>query len=201
MLRCSNRSLIRPSRVLYESALHPAASALQSPPMKKDSKLCNFRLAPETVDCLVRLAETWACSQTEAVTRALLIAEAAVNATPEAAEEPDSRLATAEAAMNAVELKPTTPPLRKRVESVAERRAREAKEHAQKLAEADTMAQITGRDDIEYDLENVPHRSVLHVAADEQKARPKTGYKVVPRDSKPLNRPHGSTEAKRRREQ
>lgn len=169
--------------------------------VKKDSKLCNFRLSPETVDCLARLAETWACSQTEAVTRALLIAEAAVNVAPEVADGPDARRATAEAAMNAVELKPETPPLRKRAESVAERRAREAKEHAQKLAEADTLAQMTGRDDIEYDLENIPHRSVIHIAADEQKTRPKSDYKVAPRVSKPITRPHGGTEAKRRRDQ
>lgn len=172
--------------------------------MKKDSKLCNFRLSPEAVDCLGRLAETWACSQTEAVTRALLIAEAAVNATPDTANEPNARLATAEAAMREAEGKLSEPvaKISRRAESVAQRRAREIKEHAQKLAESDVLAQLTGRDDIEYDLENVPHRSVIHVTDEKPKApTPKPDYKLVPRVSKPLNRPHGSTEAKRRREQ
>lgn len=88
----------------------------------------------------------------------------------------------------------------KRAESVAQRKAREAKEHAEKLAECDVTARMTGRDDIEYDLENVPRQSAFHVAL--QKPAPeKHHYKVEKREAKPLTRPHGSTEAKRRREQ
>jgi hypothetical protein len=161
--------------------------------MKKDSKLCNFRLSFEGVACLERLAGQWTCSMTEAVERALLIAEAAVVAAPETTGIP--------ARDGELSIPVPAPKVSGRAESVAQRRAREAKEHAQKLAEADTMAQMTGRDDIEYDLENVPHRSVLHVAAEKINPTPKSEYKVAPRISKPITRPHGSTEAKRRREQ
>lgn len=160
--------------------------------MKKGSKLCNFRLSPEAVECLGRLSDQWACSMTEVVERALLIAEAAVVAAPDTAGEVSPVVGPASS--------PITPKVTGRAESVAQRRAREAKEHAEKLAETDVLARITGRDDIEYDLENVPHQSALHVAL--QKQPPvKHHYEVVERKVKPLTRPHGSTEAKRRREQ
>ena len=111
------------------------------------------------------------------------------------------RRSVAENAMREAEEKPPSPkPTPRKAESVAERRARETKEHAAKLAEADITARMTGRDDIEYDLENVPHQSVLHVAL--QKAPVESHhYEVQKRKVKPLTRPHGSTEAKRRREQ
>ena len=128
---------------------------------------------------------------TEVVERSLVIAEAAVIAAPETAGEPIGARPRQEI---------TTPKVSGRAESVAQRKAREAKEHAQKLAEADITARMTGRDDIEYDLENVPHQSALHVAL--QKQPPvKHHYEIESREAKPLTRPHGSTEAKRRREQ
>jgi hypothetical protein len=164
---------------------------LQSHAMKKDSKLCNFRLSSETVECLGRLSDQWSCSMTEAVERALLIAEAAVIAAPETTGEP---------VREHVPPKPSTPKVSGRAESVAQRKAREAKEHALKLAEADVTARMTGRDDIEYDLENVPHQSALHVALQKPETV-KHHYEVQEREAKPLARPHGSTEAKRRREQ
>lgn len=123
------------------------------------------------------------------------------NTQDEQCNTPDRR-STAETAMReaesrSIELPPKVP---RRAESVAQRKAREAKEHAQKLAEADVTARMTGREDIEYDLENVAHQSALHVAL--QKSAPvKHHYEVEPREVKPLTRPHGSTEAKRRREQ
>lgn len=157
--------------------------------MKKDSKLCNFRLSLEAVECLGRLSDQWTCSMTEAVERSLLIAEAAVIAAPETAGDPSE-----------LPPKPATPKVSGRAESVAQRKAREAKEHAEKLAEADITARMTGRNDIEYDLENVPHTSALHVAL--QKPPPvKNHYEVEERMAEPITRPHGSTEAKRRREQ
>lgn len=159
--------------------------------MKKDSKLCNFRLSYEAVDCLVRLSDQWTCSMTEVVERSLLIAEAAVIAAPEATGEP-SREAPP---------KQSAPKVSGRAESVAQRRAREAKEHAAKLADADTMARMTGRDDIEYDLENVPHRSVVQDALPPKQPREVHGITKPRREAKPLLRPHGTTEAKRRREQ
>ena len=174
--------------------------------MKKDSKTCNFRLTSDTVKVLVHLAATWACSQTEAVTRALLIAEAAVKTNVEPNDEPitDTRYDAAKAAMiGAVtqDLPPSpAPTVPRRAESVAQRRAREAKEHAEKLAQSDTVAQLTGRNDIEYDLENVPHQSALHGAL--QTPPPvRHHYEVAKRKVKPLTRPHGGLEAKRRREQ
>ena len=114
----------------------------------------------------------------------------------------EDRRKQAEDAMCAAETEHAapTPKIHRQAESVAQRRAREAKEHAEKLAETDVLARMTGRDDIEYDLENVPHQSALHVAL--QKPAPvKHHYDVAPRKVKPLTRPHGSTEAKRRREQ
>jgi hypothetical protein len=112
------------------------------------------------------------------------------------------RRSVAESAMREAEEKPPSPKPtpRKGAESVAERRARETKEHAAKLAEADITARMTGRDDIEYDLENVPHQSALHVAL-QKPATVKHSYEVEKRKVKPLTRPHGGTEAKRRREQ
>lgn len=111
------------------------------------------------------------------------------------------RRALAETAMRAVEAGPIAPVVvPKRAESVAQRREREAKEHSQKLAEADVTARLTGRDDIEYDLENVPHTSALHVALQKPETV-KNHYEVEKRAAKPLSRPHGNTEAKRRREQ
>jgi hypothetical protein len=115
------------------------------------------------------------------------------------------RHAIAETAMREAEGKyhdpiSSTPVVPRRAESVAQRRAREAKEHAENLAEADTLAKLTGREDIEYDLENVPHQSALHVAA--QRTAPiRHHYEVQEREAKPLARPHGGTEAKRRRDQ
>jgi hypothetical protein len=74
------------------------------------------------------------------------------------------RHSIAQTAMQEAERKPPAPVFPRRTESVAQRKAREAKEHAEKLAQADVIARMTGRDDIEYDLENVPHQSALHVA-------------------------------------
>jgi hypothetical protein len=37
--------------------------------VKKDSKLCNFRLTMPTVAILEGLAKTWGCSRTEVVAR------------------------------------------------------------------------------------------------------------------------------------
>lgn len=93
------------------------------------------------------------------------------------------------------------PKVNKRSESVAQRKARETKEHAAALAESDTTARLTGRDDIEYDLENVPHRSVAVPIASQGERRPAAHYEVQPRKVKTLTRPHGSAEPKRRREQ
>lgn len=86
-----------------------------------------------------------------------------------------------------------------RAESVAQRRAREAKEHAEALADSDVTAKLTGRSDIEYDLDNVTHRATAvqpRVVATERHH-----YEVADRQVKTLARPHGSVEAKRRRDQ
>lgn len=100
----------------------------------------------------------------------------------------------------------TAPPesvkLNARSESIAERRAREAKEHAAALAEGDTVARMVGRDDIDYDLENVKHRSVVAGPGQQRTVtREQPQYYVIPRKVRPLARPHGQTEPKRRREQ
>lgn len=117
-------------------------------------------------------------------------AEAGVNTNLDECNTND-RHAAAESALQEAETahpKQAEPP--KRAESVAQRRAREAKEHAEKLADSDVIARMTGRDDIEYDLENVPHQSALHVAL--QKPAPvKHHYEVEKRKVKPLTRPHG----------
>lgn len=160
--------------------------------MKKDSKLCNFRLSMEAVECLWRLSDQWACSMTEAVERSLLIAEAAVIAVPETSDDMPS--------VGELSPKPVAPKVSGRAESVAQRKAREAKEHAEKLAEADVTARMTGRDDIDYDLENVPRQSAL-LGALQKPAGVKHHYEVQEREAKPLTRPCGTTEAKRRREQ
>lgn len=115
------------------------------------------------------------------------------------------RHTVAEAAMKEAESKPPTvePSLsaaNKRPESVAQRRAREAKEHALALAESDTVARMVGREDIEYDLENVTHRSVIAGQTIAPKAE-RIHYEVQPRKVQRLARPHGSAEPKRRREQ
>lgn len=117
-----------------------------------------------------------------------------------------NRRAIAEAAMREVESKPAAEPepspvMSKRSESVAQRKARETREHAAALAESDTLARMTGRDDIDYDLENVPHRSVIHPVGAVIHSDEKAHYEVQDRKVKPLARPHGATEPKRRREQ
>lgn len=118
----------------------------------------------------------------------------------------DDRREAAEAAMRGAESGSAAVPPAKKVnkgtESVAQRRAREAREHAAELAESDVLAKLTGRTDIDYDLDNVPHRSVAlspvvqGVAPEPLILREPT----VKREFKPLVRPHGKTEAKRRRE-
>jgi len=151
-----------------------------------EKRQVNIRLRLYIKAALEDLANQWSCSETAACERAILEAYGRVSgATIRETEEGPTE--------------PKAPP--RRAETVAQRKAREAKEHAEKLAESDVLAKMTDRDDIEYDLENVPHRSVLHIAAQSVADKPKANYKVLERDAKPLNRPHGSTEAKRRREQ
>lgn len=97
---------------------------------------------------------------------------------------------------------PSDPKAGRRSESVAQRKAREAKEHEAALAEGDTVARMVGRTDIDSDLENVQHRSVAAMPVQQRsviKEQPR--YEVTPRKVKPLTRPHGQTEPKRRREQ
>lgn len=122
---------------------------------------------------------------------------------PEVNTGTEDRRKRAEEAMHIAEAghAPAAPKVHRQAESVAQRRAREAKEHAAKLAECDTSAREMGRDDIEYDLDNVPYRSILNVASPRPAPAERHHYDVLPRKVKPLNRPHGSTEAKRRREQ
>lgn len=126
-----------------------------------------------------------------------------------AIEDDNGRRAAAETAMKAAETssaeKPAAPKVPRGAESVAQRRARETKEHAEELAKSDYVARATGRDDIDYDLENVPHRSVAAGLGTSVGEDPAPIYiresKTVKREFKPLVRPHGKTEAKRRREQ
>ena len=111
---------------------------------------------------------------TEVVERSLVIAEAAVIAAPETTG-----------------IREQSPPQVKisgRAESVAQRKAREAKEHAEKLAEADVVARMAERNDIEYDLENVPRQGALHAAL-QTVAPVKHHYEVTEREAK------GETEA------
>jgi hypothetical protein len=114
------------------------------------------------------------------------------------------RRAAAEAAIRGAEAGSvpgaTVAKLNRGAESVAQRRAREAREHAAELAESDVLAKMTGREDIDYDLENVPHRSVLGGTVPGSRPEP-VHYEVQPRKVKTLARPHGATEPKRRREQ
>lgn len=89
-----------------------------------------------------------------------------------------------------------------RTESVAQRKARESKEHAAALAESDTVARMVGRNDIDYDLEHVPHRSVAHMGVQlPDVLTQQKHYDVAARKVKPMARPHGNIEPKRRREQ
>lgn len=126
-----------------------------------------------------------------------------------AIEGVSDRRGAAEAAMRGAESVsapvPTVQKVNPRAESVAQRKARETKEHAEALAKSDYLAQVTGRDDIDYDLENVPHRPVgmpVPVSADGSEPKPiiqrEPTYK---RSFKPLARPHGGVEAKRKRDQ
>lgn len=117
-------------------------------------------------------------------------------------DDAEERRIKAKIALGEAEAKtPEEPKPSRRAESVAQRKAREAKEHREKLAECDTSAREMGRTDIEYDLENVPYRSVLHVSVPVNTPAERKHYEVAKRKVKPLTRPHGSTEAKRRREQ
>lgn len=114
------------------------------------------------------------------------------------------RHSAAEAALRDAETRPaqvsSTPKVNPRAESVAQRKVREAKEHAVSLAEADVIARAVGREDIDYDLDSVAHRSALAVNPP-VKATERVHYKVQPRKVKPITRPCGTTEPKRRREQ
>lgn len=169
----------------------------------------SYRISEETDTLIKAEAERLAGATGKKVSEADVVEIAVVawlsgggSNTPEPDRNTPDRRSVAEAAMREAESKPQVEvsPARKRAESVAERRARETKEHAAKLAEADITARMTGRDDIVYDLENVPHQSPLHVAL--QKAPVESHhYEVQKRKVKLLTRPHGSTEAKRRREQ
>lgn len=118
----------------------------------------------------------------------------------------DDRRAVAESAMREAETKPDATNVllsSKRSESVAQRRARESKEHAAALAESDTVARMVGRNDIDYDLEHVPHRSVAAMGVHSGGSpEPKVLREpAVKKSFAPLTRPHGKAEAKRRREQ
>ncbi len=124
-------------------------------------------------------------------------------------DAPEVRRVAAEAAMRDAESKPPPIPAAKpnpRSESVAQRNERESKEHAAKLAESDTVARMVGRGDIEYDLENAPHRSAPPLGIQTKDGKPPEPVIQQYRGSRtrkvtPLTRPHGSTEPKRRREQ
>lgn len=118
---------------------------------------------------------------------------------------PEDRRTAAEAAMRSAETSPPTlaPKASPRTESVAQRKARESKEHAAALAESDTVARMVGRNDIDYDLEHVPHRSVAAIGVQSAGSpEPKILREpAVKKSFAPLTRPHGKAEAKRRREQ
>ena len=117
-------------------------------------------------------------------------------------DQSETRRAVAEAVIKTVEAKPVVvdEKPKARAESVAQRKAREAAEHAAKLAEGDVVARMAGREDIEYDLENVVSRGVLPIGL-KGVGREQRHYEVAQKSVKVLNRPNGSTEAKRRREQ
>jgi len=114
----------------------------------------------------------------------------------------ETRRAIAEAAIKTVEAKPVVvdEKPKARAESVAQRKAREAAEHASRLAEGDVVARMAGREDIEYDLENVVSRGVLPIISRGPSGE-RYHYEVAQKSVKVLNRPHGATDAKRRREQ
>lgn len=117
------------------------------------------------------------------------------------------RIAAARAIVQNVETRsaeiPPTPKPNLRSESVAQRKERESKEHAAKLAESDTIARMVGRTDIDYDLEHVPHRSVAAMGVHSEDSQEPRILKepTVKKSFAPLTRPHGKAEAKRRREQ
>ena len=121
---------------------------------------------------------------------------------PSVPDQPETRRVVAEAAIKAVEAKPVAvdEKPKARAESVAQRKAREAVEHAAKLAEGDVVARMAGREDIEYDLENVASRGVLPMISRTDGGE-RHHYEVAQKSVKVLNRPHGATDAKRRREQ
>ena len=168
--------------------------------------LRTYRISQETDTLLkaeaARLSESERCRVSEAdVIELAVVKWCSVDdvSTPVNTE----RHTIAENVLREAEAKAETPAptIPKGRESYAQRKARETKEHAEKLAESDVTARLTGRDDIEYDLENVPHRSVIHVADPVNTKAERAHYEVQERKVKPLTRPHGSTEAKRRREQ
>lgn len=83
-----------------------------------------------------------------------------------------------------------------RAESVAQRKARETREHAALLAESDTTARAMGREDIEYDLDDVRHRQTGVGVLPRTTER--HHYPVTGRTVKPITRPHGHTDSKKR---
>lgn len=117
------------------------------------------------------------------------------------AADADHRRATAIAAMQDAERRPeapvpSMPKLNPRAGSVAQRREREKREHAAALAESDTTARIMGRNDIEYDLDDVKHRQTGLGAL--PRATESRHYDVLPRKVRPIPRPHGHTDSKKR---
>jgi hypothetical protein len=83
-----------------------------------------------------------------------------------------------------------------RAESAAQRKARETKEHAEALAQSDEVARLMGREDIEYDLDNVRHRATG--VQPRVKTTVEHHYEVEERKVKPLTRPYGHTDGKKR---
>jgi hypothetical protein len=83
-----------------------------------------------------------------------------------------------------------------RAESVAQRKEREAREHAETLAESDEVARLMGRNDIEYDLDNVRHR--VTGVQPRVKATVEHHYEVEQRKVRPLTRPCGHLDSKKR---
>lgn len=115
-------------------------------------------------------------------------------------EVPIARRAVAEAALRDAESKPadvpSIPKVSGRAESVAQRKVRETREHAESLAESDTFARLMDRDDIEYDLDDVRHRQTgVGVLP---KSTERHHYPVAARKVAPLARPHGHTDSKKR---
>lgn len=151
--------------------------------------LKTYRLTPE-VDALVkaeaeRLSELQGVKVAEADVIALAVIKwCSPSSTPSSSTD-------APASVTPAGLKP-------RAESVAERKARQAKEHAAQLAQSDVLAREMERTDIDYDLENVTNRSAP-IATRPDKPPVRHHYEVTKRRIKPLVRPHGSTEAKAKR--